>query len=66
MGFLPKNMQTKAMNSQKLAVKYPNLQFSSNEKQGKFFEIGDSIIGIYSKTEFDSQKTAVKLLDQDE
>jgi hypothetical protein len=61
-GFLPKNMKTPAMNAQQIARKYPNLQFSPDEKQGKFFEIGDSIIGIYSKTEFYSQKTAVKLL----
>jgi hypothetical protein len=61
-GFLPKNMKTTAMNSQQLAGRYPNLQLSFDEKQGKFFEIGDSIISIYSKTEFYSQKTAVKVL----
>ncbi|AFZ00444.1 hypothetical protein [Calothrix sp. PCC 6303] len=61
-GLLPKNMETTAMNSQQLAEKYPNLQFSPNEKHGKFFEVGDSIVSIYSQTELYSQKTDMTVL----
>jgi hypothetical protein len=61
-GFLPKNIKAMEMNYQQLTKKYPNLQFSSDEKAGKFFEIGDSIIGIYSKAEFYTQKIPAKVL----
>jgi hypothetical protein len=60
-GLLPENMQTPVMNAQEIALKYPKLQFSVIEKEGQFFEIGDSIIGIYSRTELYSQKNTVEI-----
>jgi hypothetical protein len=59
-GLLPENIQTPAMNAQEVALKYPKLKFSVIEKAGQFFEIGDNIIGIYSKTELYSQKNTVE------
>ncbi|WP_099072556.1 hypothetical protein [Nostoc linckia] len=56
-GVLPENMSAKAMTAEEAAAKYPNLQFSKNEQQGTFFAVGDSIIGIYTKTEYYSKNT---------
>jgi hypothetical protein len=58
-GVLPENMSTKAMTAEEAAVKYPNLQFSKNEQQSTFFAVGDSIIGIYTKTEYYSKNTPI-------
>ncbi|WP_392533849.1 hypothetical protein [Nostoc sp. C117] len=57
-GILPEQMQAKAMTAEEAATKYPNLQFSKNEQQGTFFAVGDSIISIYTKTEYYSKKVA--------
>jgi hypothetical protein len=54
-GMLPDEMLAPAMSAEELAAKYPNLQFSKNEQQGRFFEVGDSIISIYGKTEYYSK-----------
>ncbi|MBH8565672.1 hypothetical protein I8748_26450 [Nostoc sp. CENA67] len=58
-GKLPDNMSTPAMTAEKLAVKYPNLQFSKDEQQGTFFEVGGSIISVYAQTEYYSKILAV-------
>ncbi|MFN6558829.1 MAG: hypothetical protein RMY28_003365 [Nostoc sp. ChiSLP01] len=57
-GVLPEKMSTKAMTAQEAATKYPNLQFSKNEQQGTFFAVNDSIISIYTKTEYYTKKPA--------
>ncbi|BAY76034.1 hypothetical protein NIES25_24830 [Nostoc linckia NIES-25] len=57
-GVLPEKMSAKAMTAQEAAAKYPNLQFSKNEQQGSFFAVGDSIISIYTKTEYYTKKPA--------
>ncbi|MDZ8068424.1 MAG: hypothetical protein RMY64_22810 [Nostoc sp. DedQUE08] len=54
-GLLPEQMQAKAMTYDEAAAKYPNLQFSKNEQEGSFFAVGDSIISIYTKTEYYSK-----------
>ncbi len=51
-GVLPKGMITSALTATELANKYPDLQFSSAEKEGIFFEVGESIISIYNKDEY--------------
>ncbi|WP_235595824.1 hypothetical protein [Mastigocoleus testarum] len=51
-GVLPKGMRTAALTATELATKYPDLQFSSAEKEGIFFEVGESIISIYNKDEY--------------
>ncbi|QSJ15319.1 hypothetical protein JYQ62_26195 [Nostoc sp. UHCC 0702] len=54
-GKLPDNIATPAVTAEELAVKYPNLQFSKDEQQGTFFEVGDSIISVYAETEYYSK-----------
>ena len=58
-GLLPDEMLAKAMTAEEVAVKYPNLQFSSSEQEGTFFIVGESIISVYAKTEYYSKKVAV-------
>ncbi|MFH7028052.1 MAG: VWA domain-containing protein [Heteroscytonema crispum UTEX LB 1556] len=58
-GLLPDEMEAKAMTADEVASKYPNLQFSKDEQDGTFFEVGDSIISVYAKTEYYSKKVAV-------
>lgn len=55
-GILPDQIDGKALSAIELAAKYPNLQFSEDEKNGTFFEVGDSIIGVYAKTEYYSTR----------
>ena len=52
-------MSAKAMTAEELALLYPNLQFSAYEHEGTFFEVGESIISVYAKTEYYSKKLAV-------
>jgi hypothetical protein len=58
-GVLPDKMEAKPMTAEEAAAKYPNLQFSKDEQQGTFFAVGDSIISIYTKTEYYSKKVAI-------
>ncbi len=55
-GILPDQIDAKALSAIELAAKYPNLQFSEDEKKGTFFEVGDTIIGVYASTEYYSTK----------
>ncbi|MBE9213593.1 hypothetical protein IQ247_13105 [Plectonema cf. radiosum LEGE 06105] len=59
-GLLPDGMEGKAMNAIQLAEKYPNLHFSKDEEKGLFFEVGESIIGVYEKLEYYSRKELVE------
>jgi von Willebrand factor type A domain len=58
-GLLPDEMHALASSADELAAKYPNLQFSKDEQEGTFFEVGESIISVYAKTEYYSRKVAV-------
>lgn len=58
-GLLPDEMNAKAVNADELAGKYSNLQFSKDEQEGTFFEVGNSIISVYAKNEYYSTKPAV-------
>lgn len=60
-GLLPDGMKGKAMSGIQLAAKYPNLHFSKDEAEGLFFEVGDSLIGIYEKVEYCSRKDLVRV-----
>ena len=51
-GMLPKGMETEALSATELAKKYPDLRFSQAEKEGRFFEVGESIISVYTKDEY--------------
>ncbi len=55
-GLLPDEMKAKAVTFDQLAVKHPNLQFSRDEQQGMFFEVGESIISVYAKVEHYTNK----------
>jgi hypothetical protein len=54
-GLLPDEMEAKAVSADVLAQKYPELAFSKDEKEGTFFEVGDTIISVYAKTEYFSR-----------
>lgn len=58
-GLLPDEMSAKAMTAEELALLYPNLQFSAYEQEGTFFQVGESIISVYAKTEYYSKKITV-------
>lgn len=58
-GLLPDEMKAKAVTSEELAAKYPNLQFSNDEQEGTFFEVGECIISVYAKTEYYTTKVVV-------
>jgi hypothetical protein len=60
-GLLPDGMEGKAMNAIQLAAKYPNLHFSKDEAEGLFFEVGDSLIGVYEKVEYFTVKDLVEV-----
>ncbi|MBN3894629.1 MAG: hypothetical protein HWQ41_04980 [Nostoc sp. NOS(2021)] len=58
-GLLPDQMEAEAMTAEEAAAKYPDLQFSKDEQEGTFFAIGDSMISIYTKTEYYSKLISV-------
>lgn len=60
-GLLPDGMKGKVMSAIQLAAKYPNLHFSKDEAEGLFFEVDDSLIGIYEKVEYCSRKGLVEV-----
>src|SRR5205085_817881 len=44
-----------AVAADQLQAKYPDLALSKDEKEGMFFEIGDTILSVYAKTEYFSR-----------
>ncbi|MEB3215767.1 MAG: hypothetical protein VKN72_05850 [Nostocales cyanobacterium 94392] len=60
-GVLPDGMKGKVMNAIQLATKYPNLHFSKDEEEGLFFEVDESIIGVYEKVEYCTRKELVEV-----
>lgn len=54
-GLLPDEIEAKAQPADALATKYPDLAFSKDEKEGTFFEVGDTILSVYAKTEYFSR-----------
>ncbi|MCI0703854.1 MAG: VWA domain-containing protein, partial [Planctomycetia bacterium] len=55
-GLLPDEVDAKAVSADVLAQKYPDLAFSKDEKEGIFFELGDTILSVYAKTEYFSRE----------
>lgn len=51
-GLLPDEMDTLAQTADAIGAKYGNLQFSKDEQEGAFFEVGDTIISVYAKNEY--------------
>ncbi len=54
-GLLPDEMDAKALTADQLSQKYPELALSKDEKEGTFFEIGDTILTVYATTEYFSR-----------
>jgi hypothetical protein len=44
-----------AHTTKQLKAKYPDLAFSKGEQDGLFFEIGETIVSVYAKTEYFSR-----------
>ncbi|MCC3493363.1 MAG: VWA domain-containing protein [Microcoleus sp. PH2017_25_DOB_D_A] len=51
-GLIPDEMEAKAATAEEINAKYGNLQFSKDEQEGMFFEVGDCIISVYAKNEY--------------
>lgn len=58
-GKLPDEIAVPAITAKELVARYPNLQLSQDEQEGKFFEVGDSIISVYAQTEYYSKPLAI-------
>ncbi|MBD2180492.1 hypothetical protein H6S82_14830 [Planktothrix sp. FACHB-1355] len=56
-GHLPDDIDAVAQTAAEIGGKYPNLQFSKYEREGTFFEVGDTIISVYAKYEYYTVKT---------
>lgn len=54
-GLLPDEVEVKALSAEQLQAKYPDLALSKDEKEGMFFELGDTILSVYAKTEYFSR-----------
>lgn len=54
-GLLPDEADAKALSAEQLMAKYPELALSKDEKEGTFFELGDTILSVYAKTEYFSR-----------
>jgi Mg-chelatase subunit ChlD len=50
-GVLPDEAETRALSAEQLVEKYPDLGLSKDEQDGTFFEIGDTILSVYAKSE---------------
>ncbi|NEO99208.1 MAG: VWA domain-containing protein [Symploca sp. SIO2E9] len=51
-GLISDHMDGIAETAEAIGAKYGDLQFSKHERQGTFFEVGDSIISVYPKKEY--------------
>jgi Mg-chelatase subunit ChlD len=57
-GLFPDEMEAKAMTAEEIGDRYPNLQFSKDEREGMFFDAGECIISVYAKNEYYTKKEA--------
>ncbi|MEB3180996.1 MAG: hypothetical protein VKL59_18480 [Nostocaceae cyanobacterium] len=58
-GLLPDEMDAQAFSGDELLMKYPKLLVSKYEREGRFLEVGDTIISVYAKLEYYSTKPLV-------
>jgi hypothetical protein len=54
-GLLPDELEAKAETAEELQARYPGLQFSAEEREGTYFEVGDTILGVYAVNEYFSR-----------
>ena len=50
-GLLPDEMDVKGQTADQISAKYPDLALSKDEREGTFFEVGDTLLTVYAKTE---------------
>jgi hypothetical protein len=50
-GLLPDELDVKAQTADQISNTYPDLALSKDEREGTFFEIGDTLLTVYAKTE---------------
>jgi hypothetical protein len=48
-GLLPDEIEARAETAEELAARYPHLQCSRDEQEGTYFEVGDTILGVYPR-----------------
>ncbi|MFO0845302.1 MAG: vWA domain-containing protein [Gemmataceae bacterium] len=58
-GALPDEIEARAMSAEEVTTKYPELSPSKDEQEGLFFEVGQSILTVYAKTEYFSHDKSV-------
>jgi hypothetical protein len=58
-GTLLDEIDAKAQTAEQITAKYPELNLSRDEQDGLFFEVGESIVSVYARTEFFSRESAV-------
>lgn len=51
-GLIPDEMETKARTADEIGSKYTQLQFSKDEQEGMFFEVGNCLISVFAKNEY--------------
>jgi Mg-chelatase subunit ChlD len=54
-GLLPDEADARALSAEQLMAKYPDLALSKDEKEGTFFELGDTILSVYAEAEYFSR-----------
>lgn len=59
-GLLPDELDVPAQTADQISAKYPDLALSKDEREGTFFEIGDTLLTVYAKTE-DFTREVVKM-----
>ena len=56
-GLLPDELDVKAQTADQLQAKYPDLALSKDEKEGTFFEIGNTVVTVFAETaDFSTEK----------
>jgi hypothetical protein len=50
-GLLPDEYETKALTAEQLEEKYPEVSLAKAERDGLFYEVGSTIISVYTKSE---------------
>jgi hypothetical protein len=58
-GALPDEIDVKAKTADEMEAKYPELAMSKDEREGMFYEIGDTILTVYASVEYFSREKTV-------
>ncbi|MFO0929985.1 MAG: hypothetical protein U0736_23670 [Gemmataceae bacterium] len=58
-GALPDEIATRALTAEEISARYPDLALSKDEQEGLFFEVGNSILTVFAKTEYFTRERTV-------